>query len=199
MRVKSEERRKEIVRVAAELFEANGYERTSMSMISERLGGSKQTLYNYFASKEELLHAVLEQDVRERAQEVVEQFQAEPNLRKGLTQICAAYLTHQLSPLTIANMRTIAGQPATSKLGADFYDKALHPAWELGAAALKALMKEGKLRRADPWVAAMHLKGLALRDMLECRLLGAMPEPRPEEIDAAAKSAADAFLRIYEK
>ena len=31
-----------------------------MSTIAERLGGSKQTLYSYFASKEELLRAVLD-------------------------------------------------------------------------------------------------------------------------------------------
>ena len=51
MRVRTEEKRREIVRVASDLFHDNGYERTSMSMISERLGGSKATLYGYFKSK----------------------------------------------------------------------------------------------------------------------------------------------------
>ena len=58
-------------------------------------------------------------------------------------------------------------------------------------------MAEGKLRRADPWLAAMHFKGLVLQDLLERQLLGAARSIDPKEIEAAAKHAADAFLRIY--
>ena len=65
MRVRTEEKREEIIRIAAELFQENGFERTSMSTISERLGGSKATLYGYFKSKEDLLLAVVHHDVPE--------------------------------------------------------------------------------------------------------------------------------------
>ena len=51
MRVRKEEKRQEIVRIAAKLFEELGYERTSMSTIAARDGGSKATLYGYFPSK----------------------------------------------------------------------------------------------------------------------------------------------------
>ena len=37
-----------------------GYERTSMSEIAARLGGSKATLYSYFPSKEELFFGVVQ-------------------------------------------------------------------------------------------------------------------------------------------
>ena len=65
------------------------------------------------------------------------------------------------------------------------------------ADTFKGLMNEGRLKRSDPWIAAMHWKGLVLLDLFERRLLGAMKAPDPQEIDAAAKSAADAFLKIY--
>ena len=48
VRTKSDEKRREIIRVAAETFQELGYERTSMLTIAERMRGSKQTLYNYF-------------------------------------------------------------------------------------------------------------------------------------------------------
>src|SRR5687767_15487376 len=67
MRVRTEEKRLEIMRIAGELFDELGYERTSMSAIAARVGGSKATLYGYFASKEELLRAVLDQAVNEEA------------------------------------------------------------------------------------------------------------------------------------
>jgi len=43
----------------------------------------------------------------------------------------------------------------------------------------------------------MHFKGLILQDLLERQLLGAAAATGPDEIEAAAREAADAFLMIY--
>ncbi|WP_434716138.1 TetR/AcrR family transcriptional regulator [Paraburkholderia sp. A3RO-2L] len=59
MKKKTEAKRTAILEVAEEAFRELGYERTSMAEISARLCGSKATLYNYFASKEELFVEVL--------------------------------------------------------------------------------------------------------------------------------------------
>lgn len=45
--------------VAVELFADNGYSSTSISQIAEKANISKGLLYNYFKSKEELLHAII--------------------------------------------------------------------------------------------------------------------------------------------
>lgn len=197
MRTRSEEKRRQIVRVAAKAFEELGYERTSMLTIAERFGGSKQTLYNYFPSKEDLLRAVLDFDVGEIADRALHEFGAEKNLRKALVRLGVAYLNGQLASLAISNIRIVATQPAESKLGEDHYEKVLRPAWERVSAAFQSLMSEGKLRKSDPWRAAMHWKGLVLADLFERRLLGAIAAADPKEVEAAAKDAADAFLKIY--
>ena len=198
MRTKSEEKRREIVRAAARAFEELGYERTSMLTIAERMGGSKQTLYNYFPSKEDLLRAVLNQDVAEVANQAMQEFLAEKNLRKALIRLGVVFLNGQLAPMGISNFRTVAMQPPESGIGEEFYENVLRPAWARVAATFKGLMGEGKLRKADPWLAAMQWKGLVLLDLFERRVLGAMKEAGAKEIEAAAKSAADAFLRIYD-
>ena len=59
MKVKAETKRQSILDVAAKAFMELGFERTSMSEICARLGGSKATLYNYFPSKEELFFEVM--------------------------------------------------------------------------------------------------------------------------------------------
>lgn len=197
MRTRSEEKRREIVRVAAKAFEELGYERTSMLTIAERFKGSKQTLYNYFPSKEDLLRAVLDFDVGEVAERALQEFGAEKNLRKALIRLGIAFLDGQLAPAAMSNIRIVATQPAELNLGGEFYEKVLTPAWERVAAAFKALMKEGKLRKADPWRAATHWKGLVLADLFERRLLGAIDNADPKEIEAAARDAADVFLRAY--
>jgi len=197
MRTRSEEKRREIIRVAASAFEELGYERTSMLTIAERMRGSKQTLYNYFPSKEDLLRAVLDLDVSEIADQAMHEFLAEKSLRKGLVRLGIVYLTRQLTPAAISNVRIVATQPSESNIGEEFYQNVLCSAWNRLADAFSTLMKEGKLKRADPWLAAMHFKGLVLQDLLERQLLGAVKSIDPKEIDAAAKLGADAFLRIY--
>lgn len=197
MRTRSEEKRREIVRVAAKAFEELGYERTSMLTIAERLRGSKQTLYNYFPSKEELLRAVLDFDVGEVADHAMQELLAEKNLRKALIRLGIAFLNGQLASSAISNIRIVSTQPAESNLGLEFCENVLRPAWMRVADAFKALMNEGRLRRSDPWLAAMQWRGLVLLDLFDRRLLGAMKKPDPREIEAAAKSAADAFLKLY--
>ena len=197
MRTRSEQKRRDIVRVAAKAFEELGYERTSMLTIAERLRGSKQTLYNYFASKDELLRAVLDFDVGEVATQAMTEFLAEKNLRKALVRLGIAYLNGQLAPSAMSNIRIVSSQPAEANLGEDFYENVLRPAWQRTADTFGALMDEGKLKKSDPWIAAMQWKGLVLLDLFDRRLLGAMKEVDSKEVETAATSAADAFLKLY--
>ncbi|HEX6742540.1 MAG TPA: TetR/AcrR family transcriptional regulator [Sphingomicrobium sp.] len=197
MRVRTEEKRREIVRVASDLFHDNGFERTSMSMISEKLGGSKATLYGYFSSKEELLAATLVYDVTEEADRLMNHSLANQNLREGLIQLGTAYLMRRLSSGPIANVRMVSNQPAESNIGKNFYETVLRPAWQRLADRMEIMMDEGILKRGDPWITAMHWKGLCEWDMFEKRLLGAIPGPDPKEVETAATAAADAFLELY--
>ena len=197
MRTKSDGKRRDIIRVAAKAFEELGYERTSMLTIAERLRGSKQTVYNYFPSKEDLLRAVLDFDVSEVADEAMAELLSGKSLRKALCRFGEVYLTRQLAPQAISNMRIVATQPPESNIGRDFYQNVLCVAWKRAADAFQSLMDEGRLRSSDPWIAAMHFKGLTLQDLLERQLLDGAVTITPKEIEASAKHAAEAFLRIY--
>lgn len=191
MRVRTEEKRQEIVRVAARLFGEVGYERTSMSAIAARVGGSKATLYGYFASKEDLLRAVLDQDVSEETDRLMQEFTSEKDLRSGLVRLGIAYLTGH--PARSTSIRNVANQP----IAREFYEGVLRPAWQRLADRFAAMMKEGRLKFADPWIAAMHWKGLTEWDMLERHLLCADLGASPNDIVTAATAAADAFLKVY--
>jgi len=191
MRVRTEEKRQEILRIAARLFEELGYERTSMSMIASQVGGSKATLYGYFPSKEELLRAVLDHDVNEEADRLMNEFLAEKDLRGGLIRLGISYLSRHHS--RAANIRTVANQP----IAEEFYTNVLLPAWQRLADRFGEMMKEGRLKFADPWTTAMHWKGLNEWNLLEKHLLTAATACEPNQIVSAATAAADAFLKVY--
>ena len=42
----------------------------------------------------------------------------------------------------------------------EFYETILRPAWQRLADRFATMMKEGRLKFADPWTTAMHWKGL---------------------------------------
>ena len=196
-RVRTEEKRDEIVQIASELFEQHGYDRCSMAALSERLGGSKATLYGYFPSKEDLLRAVLQCQIASDFDRIMDEFHENPNLREGLIELGIAYHNKRLSALPVANIRSIVNQPPGSTMGKEFYDSIIRPAFESKAAIFEQLMDEGRLKRADPWVVIMHWKGLNDWDLFERRIIGAISGPEDVDVKKVATLAADAFLKLY--
>ena len=196
-RVRTEEKRAEIVRVASEAFDELGYDRCSMAEISERLGGSKATLYGYFCSKEDLLRAVLQCQVAGEFDRRMEEFHQAADLRNALISLGMAYHKKRLSSLPVANIRAIVNQPHCSNMGKEFYESVIRPAFQRMADRFERLMDQGRLRRADPWTAIMHWKGLNDWDLFERRLIGAISGPDDVDIEKIATEAADAFLKLY--
>jgi AcrR family transcriptional regulator len=196
-RVRTEEKRSEIVQVASELFNELGYDRCSMATISERLGGSKATLYGYFCSKEELLRAVLQCQVASEFDRIMEEFHEEADLRAALIELGIGYHNKRLSSLPVANIRAIVNQPPCSEMGKEFYETVIRPAFEDMAQRFQMLMDKGRLKRTDPWVALMHWKGLNDWDLFERRIMGAISGPEDVDVEKVATLAADAFLKLY--
>lgn len=60
----AEERKKEILDVAEELFAAKGYDGTSTTDILEQVGIARGTLYYHFKSKEEILDALIDRIIQ---------------------------------------------------------------------------------------------------------------------------------------
>jgi AcrR family transcriptional regulator len=196
-RVRTEKKRNEIVRIAAELFQEHGFDRCSMAALSERIGGSKATLYGYFPSKEDLLRAVIQCEVATEFDRILHEYNEGSDLRAWLIELGTAYHNKRLSSLPVANVRSIVNQPPGSTMGKEFYEEIIRPAFLRVADQFERLMDKGDLRRADPWVVLMHWKGLNDWDLFERRLIGAITGPEDVDVKKVATLAADAFLRLY--
>jgi AcrR family transcriptional regulator len=196
-RMKSEARRRNILDVVAQVFVEHGFERTSMSMIAERLGGSKATLYNYFKSKEELFLAVLDFEIDTNAEAILGVALGEPDTHAALTKIGCGYLMQRLSVRPTRFFRMVSGQAEESDIGDHFWNTILKPAWMLLCNKLQELMDEGRLRQADPWQATVHFKGLMDTDIVERRLLGVISKPDPDLCWEVASKGVTVFLSAY--
>lgn len=197
MRVKSESRRQSIIDVAAEAFREQGFDATSMSDVASRVGGSKATLYNYFPSKEALFIAVMLDAAKTEGGAIFESFLEDPEVGSAVRRFAFDYIRFMIQPEILSIARMCVAQGERTGVGADFYEQGPKIVWTKVAERLRREMELGRLFSADPWRAAMHLKGLCEAGMVDRRMRGCMGDPHPDELQAHALAAAEAFLRAY--
>lgn len=195
MRVKTDERRAAIMEAAMALFHEVGYERASMAAISARVGGSKQTLYSYFKSKEELFSAAMIGAMEERGYQLIHLLDPETNdLRTTLTRFGEAYLDFIASPEIILNGRIAIGAASSGDLGAQLYELGPRRLWTEITAFLETQIARGLLKAPSVALATMHLQGLLEAGYAEPLMFGAPPLIARED---AAPSAVNAFIAAY--
>ncbi len=187
-----------ILDVARDCFLAEGYAATSMSTIAARLGGSKGTLYNYFKNKEDLFAAVVQRECGELQATL---FNSIPEAAEGvarLPHLARAFLEKLMSPQAKGIHRLVIGEGGRfPEIGRIFYESGPSVVLDRIGADLQLLMDEGRLREADPLMAAQQFKDLAISGVYWPHMWGAVGELTEEQIDEQVARAVDTFLRAY--
>ena len=195
-------RRAQIREAAGGLFLRSGFQGVTTDAIVAAAGiASKETLYRYYAGKEELFVDVI-RSMTVEGPHLGEVIKGEPapstarELRDLLRSFLREVLETMLQPEYLALMRvTIAALPDVPELGALFRQAV--PARALGY--LRALVRRGQaaglLRRGqDPETVARMALGLPLTYAIFDGLLmeGRQPQvPGPRVIDATVRSLMD--------
>lgn len=81
---RKEETKKKIIAVAMDLFERQGFDKTSMEQIADEADIAKGTLYNYFPAKEAIISEYIQRSVREREPKVQLLIESLPDTRSRL-------------------------------------------------------------------------------------------------------------------
>ena len=190
-------RRDRILSVARDVFYEVGYAGASMSLISARLGGSKATLYAYFASKEELFEAI----IREQCGEMAALMQAHigsDDFRQTLTIIARELMGAVMSDRVIRTIQLVIEEshrnPGLSAL--------FHSVMESqGKANLEALLQaahnKGQIDAPDIPEATRVLKSLLFGDCHFKRILNIAPEPGEAVLHRQIDHAIDVFMTYY--
>jgi TetR/AcrR family transcriptional regulator, cholesterol catabolism regulator len=116
LRARYEERRREVIAAAAELFAANGYGETSIADLSGATGLAAGGIYHYIGSKEALLIAICDDLLAPLLAEARAILAAEEPAADQLRSLLRAWLahieTHQAHMLVFAQERhTIEREP----------------------------------------------------------------------------------------
>ena len=200
MKTKTEAKRQAILKAAAEVFRAVGFERASMSEIRSRIGGSKATLYNYFPSKEKLFFEVMYQATERGLVEITATLDPEAeDVRQELLRFGQTLLPALYSPAAIALRRLAIAESGQSDIGKVVFEGATLSMERHVAEFLRRAMKRGVLRSADAKIVAMHLLSLLEAEVLQRVLLGVEVSLKPDALRAAVRRAVEAFLSGYQR
>jgi AcrR family transcriptional regulator len=200
MKVRTAQKRESIVDAAAELFAEMGYERASMSELVKRLGGSKATLYGYFASKEALFEAVVRAAATSHLSEGMQELslasvESRETLESALLQFAEGLLlVTQNDDRALAVYRMVIAESGHSDVGKLFHESGPRQSMEALANFMAAAMDRGILRRADPEVTSQQFTALVTAEV-QLRLYQRNP-PRLaiKQIRRMAKCAVDTFF-----
>jgi AcrR family transcriptional regulator len=198
MRVLTEAKRNEILKIASQLFTEMGYEGTSMAEIATRVGGSRGTLYRYYPSKERLfLEVVLSTGRRHLEPVFVDLEQSTGDITMALQRYGEKFLSFICDPESLAALRMVIAEAGRSDIGKRFHLAGPKTGLDLVAKYLAAKMDEGILRRSDTGVAADHLVALLEAEIMPRCMLGLQGTPTRAQIKQVVKRAVAVFLAAY--
>lgn len=198
MAIKTEAKRQAIIEAATQAFQELGFERTSMSEICARVGGSKATLYNYFPSKEELFFEIVFLSTEAEFEAVHRSIDpSTENMAESLRNFGESLLTFLYSPQVQAQRHLAVSESGRSGLSSIVYERGVLRTQKLVSEFLQEAMNLGKLRQADSVVATRHLQSLLESELLERFLFQLLGEVSAEEIKAVTARAIDVFMAAY--
>lgn len=169
----------------------------SMAEVARRACVSKQTIYNHYGSKAELVGALSERRTEEMTAPLKTP-EATDHPEDALAGFARSLLATAIAPRSVAFMRVViqsAGE--MPELAQALYEAGPRTSRARLAEFLASEHAAGRLDVPDPRQAAEFFGGMALGSYQMAGLLGADRELNDAEIDAIAREAATRFLRAY--
>jgi TetR/AcrR family transcriptional repressor of mexJK operon len=186
-------KRDQIREGAQRVFLERGFAGTSTDAIASEAGVSKQTLYAYYASKEELLVAVMQHLIHEDPQNRIPtadelSFGTSDEVRRSLSSLGEALVANLMQPDYLALIRVvIAETPRLPQLGPLFRSALPERVLANVSAILEGAQRGGVIGTADREAASRMFVGALLTYAVYDGLLvgDRLPQPpTPERIEA---------------
>lgn len=187
-----------IMNVAWQVFLEDGYAGASMSKISERLGGSKSTLYNYFPSKDEVFMSVVRHKGEELYRDVMSFLPDSQDLPRDLAEFGMRLVKVVLSDPYTALHRLVISEAVRPRRNAGVEFEARRSA-VLGPLAerLRREMAQGGMAVGNALEAAEIFWNLSSATLHRRALAGLAPDASDAEMSQVVSRAVALFLNAY--
>lgn len=200
-RISSEDRRDQIINIAAQLFSQKGFNGTTTKEIAEHAGVSEAIIFRHFQNKQELYSAILDVKVSYCLNQLwssSEEFMRKKDDRAVFQAIAYEILeTHRQDPtlLRLLYYSALEGH----ELSNIFFETAARRARDRVAGYLKQRIQDGVCRKINPVVAARSFFALVMHRAAIRELFRDIQWQKTSSREAAAEIT-DLFLNgVLEK
>ena len=191
-------KRRQILDGAKKVFMDLGFDGASMGEIARSAGVSKGTLYVYFADKNRLFEAIVEQESLEQGK-VAFNFDPERDVITTLTEFGQAYIQMLCRPGGGSATRTVmAIAERMPEVGRRFYNNVVALTIARLAAYLEIHVRPGDLAIEDCQLAATQFMQMCQASLFMPFLFQAAPAPSVERMAEVVASATRVFLAGYQ-
>jgi AcrR family transcriptional regulator len=190
-------KRRQILDGARKVFMDLGFDGASMNEIARAAGVSKGTLYVYFADKNRLFEAIVEDEALEKGRT---EFNLDParDVETTLREFGRAYISSMCRPGGGSSIRTVmAIAERMPEVGRRFYENVLAYTINRLAEYLQARIAAGDLSIDDSELAAAQFMQMCQATLFLPFVFQAEPAPPPERIARVVDSATRLFLQTY--
>jgi AcrR family transcriptional regulator len=190
-------KRRQILDGASKVFMDLGFDGASMGEIARSAGVSKGTLYVYFADKNRLFEAIVEEEVLDQ-RKVAFNFDPERDAAITLREFGQAYIELLCRPRGGSAVRTVmAIAERMPEVGRRFYDNVITHTIDKLAVYLDARATAGELKMADSNLAASQFMMTCQASLFLPFVFQAASAPSAERTAQVVESATQMFLAAY--
>ena len=191
-------KRRQILDGARKVFMDLGFDGASMGEIARSAGVSKGTLYVYFADKNRLFEAIVEEECLEQGK-VTFNFDPARDVTTTLMDFGQAYIQILCRPGGGSSTRTVmAIAERMPEVGRRFYNNVVAHTIARLAAYLEVHAKSGDLAIEDSEFAATQFMLMCQASLFMPFIFQAAPAPSSERIAQVVESATRMFLAGYQ-
>lgn len=191
---RGEAKRQAVIDAAERIFLEQGYATTSMDGIAAEAGVSKRTVYNHFASKQDLFQAVVARLYAGLQETQRRGLMLDRPPAQVLTEFARDLLVHLRRPQVQGLFRLIVSErPRFPELGLAFSAGGKGVAFAVLEDYFAAQTRRGALKVDDPWAAAALFLGVLKESAYWPGLLG-LPVAEDER---AVTAAVAAVMKVY--
>jgi AcrR family transcriptional regulator len=190
-------KRRQILDGAKKVFMDLGFDGASMGEIARSAGVSKGTLYVYFADKNRLFEAIVEEEMLEQ-QKVAFNFEPERDVATTLREFGQAYIELLCRPAGGSAIRTVmAIAERMPDVGRRYYEQVLEKTIGRFASYLEPHVTAGELAVDDCELAASQFMLTCQASLFLPFIFQAAPPPSADRIAQVVESATQMFLAAY--
>lgn len=197
LKPRTTDKREEVLDIASETFLSKGFDGTSINVMAREAGISKESIYRYFGSKEDLFLAVVERELEVYKQgmlDTISHFQGK-SLKEALFSVGEATLRVASDDRTLALRRLIFQMAANgSKVGTHYFSVGPDIAYQNLVRLFEHYKPEADLPVAK---LSRYFISMVLHRTMLARECGVQESLKPEEIRERVMETVEDFLHAF--